>query len=432
MYHFEQREKFWDGKSEDLRNKLYSRPFGRSQNPPKLKPSPKEVNYEEMRLMNSLAKEEITELKSLLSSEKGRNLHLHRNNEELRGKLEELQDLNQSLTNLLIDKGKNSAPSKRPLEKELSALREELENCQSRLAFFESQENSSKEMMESRLAALKNEVHEKNLLIDELHGQLKAFSQNSNHAPCEARLAEYLKKIQSLESQVFSVSPKENSQKLQLLEEENQMLKEQIEIYQEDKIKDLSEKEKMQKLSYFILSKEKNQENEGRRKNQEISNEKNLENENKTLVSRLNLEMQGKLENLEKIKNLQEILMKIAPDCGYDHDLTRVKAQIIAVKGQINGNITEKVPSQVELYEKTVEIDILKNEIKAAKSENSRIKEEFARNSEKVREMEVKVRVLEAGVNDKDLVCFVQCEAAALEDMLGGNCTQDLDSEEIY
>jgi hypothetical protein len=44
----------------------------------------------------------------------------------------------------------------------------------------------------------------------------------------------------------------------------------------------------------------------------------------------------------------------------------------------------------------------------------------------------VKVRVLEAGVNDKDLVCFVQCEAAALEDMLGGNCTQDLDSEEIY
>lgn len=440
MYHFEQREKFWDSKAQDLKSKLASRSFGRSQNPAKL--NAKDVNYEEMRLMNGLAKEEIVELKEILAAEKAKNMKMHKRNEELRGKVEELQDLNQSLTNLIVDKDKN--PSGSLVKKqEFEVMKEELEVCHEKLEEKEKELRVEREIMEKRQNALKNEADEKNTVIDELHVHIKKLqSQLESHALCENKLLEYEKQIQILEQKVIARNGKEFSQRMQILEEENQMLKEQIEIYQEDKAKGISEKEKMQKLSCMILSKDKNRqelENPGKRiidgqNFQSLSDKAGLEYENKFLSTKLEKELQSKLENLEKIKNLQEILSKIAPDCGYDADLPKIKSQIIAVKGQIGGNLTdksEKITSPIELYEKTVEIDILKTELKALRHEQSKFKEEYTKIAEKNKDYEMKVKVMEASCNDQDFLCFMQCEAAALEDMIGGNGSQYLDSEDF-
>ena len=440
MYHFEQKEKFWDSKAQDLRNKLSSRSFGRSQNPAKL--NAKDVNYEEMRLMNSLAKEEIAELKGILAAEKAKSLKMHKRNEEMRGKVEELQDLNQSLTNLVVEKGK-SPPGSLMKKQDFEVMKEELEVCREKQEKKEKEFRVEREIMDKRHNALKNEADEKNGIIDELHSHIKKLqNQLDSHALCENKLLEYEKQIQILEQKVIARNGKEFSQRMQILEEENQMLKEQIEIYQEDKAKGISEKEKMQKLSCMILSKDKGRqelENPGKRmidgqNFQALSDKAGLDYENKSLLARLEKELQIKLENLEKIKNLQETLSKIAPDCGYDADLPRIKSQIIAVKGQIGGNFpdkSEKITSSIDLYEKTVEIDILKTELKALRHEQSKFKEEFTKISEKNKDYEMKVKVMEATCNDQDFLCFLQCEAAALEDMIGGNGSQYLDSEDF-
>lgn len=455
MYHLEQREKFWDSKVEDLKTKLHSRHrLGKSNNPPlKPKPSHTEANYEELRLMNSLAKEEISELKSLLSTEKSRCQALHKKNEDMRLKVEELQDLNQSLTNVLVDKEKFSENSKISLKSDQRAqesFKDELALYQEKLKTSESEKKNNKELFEARLKALQNELVLKEQQLIELQDIVKTSNKQQyiDHSICESRLSECFLKIQTLESQLIqknSSRPGELNKKLQVLEEENQILKEQIEIYQEDQQKKMIEKEKLQKLSYMILSKDKKLEPEAMNLVRKTLGDtqaniietlyeksQNSDQECKSLSQKLAQEYAGKVENLEKIKNLQETLAKIAPDCGYDSDLPKIKAQIVAAKALASGNTIEKNASGMEYYEKSVENDILKADVKGLRAENVRLREERDRIGERMKELQEKVNALEARVDDKDILCFIQCEAAALEDILAESDSQDLMSEDFY
>ena len=366
-------------------------------------------------------------------------------------KLEDLQSLNQSLTNLLVDKGSPSESLKRPQSKDQEYLQTQISLYQDKVKALESEKKNSREVFETRVKALQNEMISKDQQMAELQRVVNSLNnqQNPDHSICESRLSDCISKIQSLESQLLQKSnlrPADNyNKKIQVLEEENQILKEQIEIYQEDQQKKISEKEKLQKLSYLILSKDKNVEPEtinlvrktlGDTQANIIETfyekSQNSEKESKGLMQKLAQEYAFKLESLEKIRTLQEILAKMAPDCGYDNDISKVKAQIIATKAQVSGNNLEKVASGMDLYEKTVEIDILKGEVKGLRTENGKLKEDHTRTSEKLKEAQERLSLLEAKIDDKDILCFIQCEAAALEDMLGEPESQELDSEDFY
>lgn len=461
MYKLEAKEKFWNSKVEDFANKIKN--LSRSQQetlPTKSILSKKEATYEELRLLNNLSNEEIQELKTLLSSEKNKADKLIVKVEALKVKIQDLEKNNKSLTNLLIERGNKLSNSQSSSEiKDYERLKEEHKEC---MAKIKKKEEEMKEIIDSKLKNLQlkifeqeNEILRYRETVNKLESD-KDFIEQEMISKNSARISELVNKNKELEGQLETIKHKHSAtpntiadlnEKLRILEEENMNLKEQVEIYQEDQSKKINESNLLQKLSYMILSKDSSSLDQEASKILkkaigenptnliETFQEKafNFEQENKQLSLRVNQEVKLRIENLEKIKNLQEMLSKVVNEPGLDLDIGRTKIQIAAAKSSLASLMNrEQLFDSFELIEKNAELEIFRTENHNLRSENEKMKEEYYRYVDLISELENKLNFYESTPVEADIINFIQCEAAALEDMLAESVSPELDSEELY
>ncbi|OMJ75329.1 hypothetical protein SteCoe_25565 [Stentor coeruleus] len=460
MYKLEAKEKFWNSKVEDFANKIKN--LSRSQQETlqtKSILSKKEATYEELRLLNDLSNEEIQELKTLLSSEKNKTDKLTVKVETLKVKIQELEKNNKSLTNLLIERGSKLFNSQSPREiKDYEKLKEEHKECAAKIK----KEEEMREIIDGKAKKLQLQIFEQEneiLRYKEVVNKLesdKNFIEQEMISKNSARISELVNKNKELENHLESIKHKHSTtpntisdlnEKLKILEEENMNLKEQVEIYQEDQSKKINESNLLKKLSYMILSKDsssldqeaskilKKAIGENSTNLIETFQEKafNFEQENKQLSQRVNQEIKLRIENLEKIKNLQEMLSKIVNEPGLELDIGRTKIQIATAKNSLASLMNRgQLFDSFELIEKNAELEIFRTENQNLHVENQKMKEEYYRYINLISELENKLNFYESTPVEADIINFIQCEAAALEDMLAESVSPELDSEELY
>ncbi|OMJ95361.1 hypothetical protein SteCoe_1272 [Stentor coeruleus] len=460
MYKLEAKEKFWNSKVEDFANKIKNLSRSQQEIPPKSFLNKKESTYEELRLLNNLSNEEIQELKTLLSSEKIKTDKLTVKNEALKVKIQDLEKNNKSLTNLLIEKGNKLSNNINTIEiKDYERLKEEHKECMSKI---KNKEEEIRGIFDGKVKNLQLQIFEKENEILRYKEIVNKFESDKDFIEQEiisknsTRVNELVNENKELEIQLESLKHKHSSapntisdlkEKVRILEEENMNLKEQVEIYQEDQSKKINESNLLQKLSYMILSKDSSSLDQEASKILkkaigenptnliETFQEKafNFEQENKQLSQRVNQEVKLRIENLEKIKNLQEMLSKVGNEPGLELDIGRTKIQIAAAKTSLASFMNrEQLFDSFELIEKNTELEIFRTENQNLRSENEKMKEEYYKYVDLVGELENKLNFYESTPVEADIINFIQCEAAALEDMLAESVSPELDSEELY
>lgn len=488
MINLEQRERFWNLKNQELEEKLknLSRQGKRYRSGERVKISQKEANYEELRMIYELAQEDIKELKGQLGKEKERANKLETNIQVYKERSKNHEKTNKSLTDLLNQKEAKILNTQMKFHSDdLGKAREEnkkmlnkVNNLESELQ--ETKANSQQKIKNSDLKIL--QIEEENFKIKEsnktLGKDLEIITRNQEKYKNQIEIL--LQRIKDLEYELeilnqkqFSPSPisskklsdllEENQEILQAnqeilqenqkilqenakLESENLNLKEQIEIYKEDHGRKSKENNLLQQLSFMILSKDKssidsevakvlrNAIGDNPTRLIEAFQEKayNFEQDNTILQQRVNQELQTRIENLERIKNLQETLNKFIKEPTVESEISRTKAQILAAKSALSSSFLPRSPSgDLKTYGRDSELEMGK-EIKAIKAEKEKLKEELYRNVDLISNLEKKLHFYEVKPSESDIICFIQCEAAALEDMLAESESPELDSEELY
>ena len=472
MINFEQRERFWSNKNHELEMKLKSlvKPPKRYSSGGKAKLSKNEANFEELRLIHELSQEEIGELKASLSNEKARTNMLEVKIKIYKDKIHDLEENTQSLSKLLIDKEAKASnpPARLTVEspKEIERIKEECRTFQYRNTSLERENTEIREISDSKIKDLNTKVFEKDkenfMLLESIKKLEKQL--DKNHQPdqeTEDYINKLLFKIRELEAEVDRLNKKnqslnplnlqamnELSDRYKKLEDENLNLKEQNEIYKEDHGRKSLENNLLQQLSFIILSKDKStldpeaakilQRTIGENSTKLIESFQEkahvFEQENTFLSQRVNQELQTRIENLEKIKILQETLNKLINEPSLESDINRTKVQIAAAKSALSGTFQSKAsPSSDAKYtERDTDFEMLKGEIKAIKAENGKMRDECYKYIDLISDLEKKLYFYESKPSESDIICFLQCEAAALEDMLAETDSPELDSEELY
>ena len=469
MIGFEEREYFWAKKNTELKEKLknlskHPQNFGSDE---KLKALEKEKKIEELRLQHETYQEEIQELKDKLAKECSNCIKFERTVEICKEKMKELEKNNKSL--IERENKLANAPSKpRPVDlQEINKLKDNINEIQLHNQKLEDdikniKENYEKKIQEnqSKLKKCENENNIMQEVINNLENDLKIV----NKKLCEQK--EYSEKIvkdnKEIEAEITFLKQKETFlnngsspsmseliENFKILEEENLNLREQVEIFREDHSKRLMENNLLKQLSFIILSKDKSsldQEasnllkktiGENPTKLIETFQEKafGFEQENNILYQRVNQELQTRIDNLERIKSLQESLNKFINDPSLESEINRTKVQIISAKSALSSSFIPKRINGSELRdfnEKESELDMIKAENKTLRNEKEKIKEENYRYINLISDFENKLNHQQIQPLDSDIICFIQCEAAALEDMLADSESPDLDSDEFY
>jgi hypothetical protein len=460
----EHREKFWSCKKLDLEVKLakLGKPL-RYSSGEKSKVSKKDATLEELRLINTLSQEEIQELKRNLAQERKNFSKYLIEIQKQKEKIFELEQSNKSLTNLLIEfKSSQVTQVKTVDEQEFFKLRQDLKESYNKIKQFELQKQEIQSIYEEKiknmqLKLLESEKENFKLLesVKKLENDFE-FIENQHQINRKDLYEKLTSKNQELMSEIEALKYKDQSantnslkinelvQKINSLEEENLNLYEKIEIYEENQSKKLTESNSLQQLSFFILSKDKSSLDpeasnllkkiigENSTKLMESFQEKAFaqEQENKILNQRIHQEIQTRIENLEKIKSLQETIYKVLREPSIEIDINRSKSQIMAAKSALSSNFTPKKNyEQGEYIERNIEIEIIRSENKALQAERDKIKLENLKNIDLIYELQAKLNFNECKPSRSDLVSFIQCEAAALEDMIGDSENPEIDSD---
>ena len=474
MINFEQKDRFWSNRNHELEMKLKNlgKPSKRYLSGTKVKISKNQANFEELRLIHELSQEEIADLKATLSNEKAMTNMLKVKIQIYKDKIHDLEENTQAMAKLVNkteDKvGKATARFTIENPKEVERIKEECRTLQYKNISLERENAENREDSDSKINDLNIKVFEnqkENITLKESIKKLEKELYNSRYP--DQKTKDYIEilllNIRDLENEVCNLNKRNQSlnplnlqamndlaDRYKKLEDENLNLKEQIEIYKEDHVRKSLDNNLLQHLSFITLSKDKSsldpeaakilQRTIGEHPTKLIESfqEKayTFEKENIFLSQRLNQELQTRIENLEKIKILQESLNKLVNEPSIQSDLSRTKAQIAAAKSVLTNNFHPKASHSLDLrgMDRDTEFEALKSEIKLIRTEKEKMKDEYNKCIDLVGQLENKLYLYELKPSEADTICFLQCEAAALEDMLAKSEERrpELDSEELY
>lgn len=248
------------------------------------------------------------------------------------------------------------------------------------------------------------------------------------------------------------------------LRQENDNLKDKVDIYEAERLQKDNEtinQQTLQQLSYIILSKDKtlSLDNTSKTLIKQVFGEnctklmenyeeliKNLQSDKQRLKDRLNYECEQRIQILLENKELLEVIYNLDPNNGDVGDkIQDITTEISNVKGQINNDIMsspkhyhnvfsfreseEKLKrkfNQQMIESKETErlkaaLDLQKSEKHRALAEKEQYREDLAQSILIIAELKEKIGILEGTAQNQDLIGFLQCEAAAFEDVYHEN-----------
>ena len=338
------------------------------------------------------------------------------------------------------------------MESELASSRQKV------LGLLEDKNRVEKELYEARNAkkSLKAQIEQKEMKYNEVSLQLQnkdqeaeLLKQQLESETNNSALEELNQQVKELSEalEVYQANEESSKHFAEELEKQNSELKEKLEVYEEElsrkqEQEDTNSQEALQKISYMILSKEaptldskvKNLIYQAFGSNcsklistyEEKINQLNSENEN--LQSQLNWERERRFERLLENKEYLEVLMenkvfsvpdiekKLRDTC---HELQ--KAQRNLSSNHENLEIAQFQPK----HEKRKSMTDLDSEDTESKFQLQKYKEEVAEAHQKIEALTEKLALLEVQPDYHDLVTFMQCNAAAIEDMLASEVIED-------
>ncbi|CAG9316221.1 unnamed protein product [Blepharisma stoltei] len=346
------------------------------------------------------------------------------------------------------------------------------------LSLLDSKTKIESEILESKIEKreLQNQLQVKDTAISEMSATIQSYEKEisflkkslSLNGKDISKIDQSTEELLSLEKLNHSLKETiknlENKEKHHLEEIEN--LKEKIEIYEteqnhEAKVDENVSQQTLQQLSYIILSKDKASSLDsssstiikqvfGDNCMKLIENYEemlqNLQADKQTLRDRLNYEVEQRAHTLEEVKGLLEVMFRLdSNNREVEYKIKEVSDELFSVRNQLSDDVLvspkhvhnvfsfrdseEKLKRRLDQQlNETKELERLKTSLEQQKSEKHRAlaekeqyREDLAQSILIIAELKEKISMIEGTAQNCDLIGFLQCEAAAFEDIFGEN-----------